>query len=83
MLDGTEYECRSLPVDTVAWERKTKKSFVDGGTPTAEYMLFVCWCAAKREGHTSEPFDNWLTQLADYEEEEESTDPTRTAPTSD
>jgi hypothetical protein len=41
-------------------------------------MTFVCWSAAKRTGATAMPFEQWRTQLIDWElVEETAADPTR------
>lgn len=41
-------------------------------------MTFVCWSAAKRTGRTAMPFEQWRTQLVDWElVEDEPADPTR------
>ena len=82
MADGTTQEVDTIPFDIIRWERKEKKSFA-AGDPTIESLLWLAWCAARRQ-HVTEIklFDDWAADVLGFD----TTDPnenTETAGTKD
>lgn len=67
MKDGESFEVDLSPVVVVAAERHYGKGFpkLVGDEGTLEAMFWVAWKATHFSGRVVEPFDEWLTKVAE------------------
>lgn len=73
-VDGSGTEVSASVPDFIAFERKYDRPVASFANDVRiEYMCFLAWHAAKRQGKITQEFDPWLetvAQLAIVEEDE-------------
>lgn len=65
-VDGSGTDVDASVPDFIAFERKFDKPVASfASEPRIEYMCFLAWHAAKRQGKTQQEFDPWLDTVAE------------------
>lgn len=65
-LDGSGTAVTASVPDFIAFERKFDRPISSfANDPRIEYMCFLTWHAAKRQGMTQQEFDPWLDTVAE------------------
>ena len=65
-LDGSGTDVSASVPDFIAFERRFDKPVASFATDARiEYMCFLAWHAAKRQGKTSAEFDPWLETVGE------------------
>lgn len=54
--------------DVLQWERNHNgRSFIGGGEPAIDQLMWVAWAKARRENWTTLRFEQWTDTLDDFE----------------